>query len=181
MGFLRDGGCNLKILDFCLRFFVIPVTVASIWLTISNQQSNSDYGVLLSFTDFKGLQYTVAVSAASCGYALFTAVALWVTSLVSKPWFFFVSDQVIAYLLVTSMSALAEILYLVYHGDQGVTWSEACTSYGKFCDRLKLVFVLLAIALCCFIVLAAISAFRVFSRYDFPSDPSKELEEEPKC
>lgn len=181
MGFLRNGGCNLKILDFGLRFFVIPVTVASIWLTISNKESNSDYGVVLSLSDFKGLQYTVAVSGASCGYALFTAVALWVRSLVSKAWFFFVSDQVIAYLMVTSMGTLAEMLYLVYHGDRRVTWSEACTSYGKFCDRLKLVFVLHAIALCCFIVLAAISAFRVFSRYDLPSDPSKEFEEEQKC
>lgn len=86
--------------------------------------------------------------------------------------------QIVAYLMVTSLAAIGEILYLAYNGDQKVTWSEACSSYGKFCSRLKLVLVLHAITLCCFLVLAVISAYRVFSRFQPPYVHSKENEEE---
>lgn len=41
----------------------------------------------------------VTISAASGGYALLTAIALWVRGLVTKAWVFFVSDQVIKFSL----------------------------------------------------------------------------------
>ncbi|XP_060209140.1 CASP-like protein 2D1 [Lycium barbarum] len=176
MGFLGDDASNLKVLDCTLRLFVIPLSIASIWLSVSNQQDNSSYG-RLEFSNFTGLKYMVGISAASGGYALFTAISLWVKSLVSKAWFFFVSDQLVAYLMVTSLAAIWEILYLAYNGDQKVSWSEACSSYGKFCGRLKLVLVLHAIALCCFLALAVISAYRVFSRYQPPSIENEEEKE----
>lgn len=85
--------------------------------------------------------------------------------------------QVVAYLLVTSGAAVMEILYLAYKGDRIVTWSEACSSYGSFCSRLIVALVLHALALCCFFVLAVISAYRVFSMFE-PPLPSKEAEEQ---
>lgn len=80
--------------------------------------------------------------------------------------------------MVTSVAAATEILYLAYNGDQEVTWSEACTTYGRFCNRLKLVLALHVIALCCFLLLALISAYRLFSRFAPPFLPSKEAEEQ---
>lgn len=86
-------------------------------------------------------------------------------------------EQIVAYLLVTSGAAVMEILYLAYNGDQEITWSEACSSYGKFCNKMKVALVLHALVLCCFIVLAVISAYRVFSLFEPPLS-SKEVEEE---
>ena len=79
--------------------------------------------------------------------------------------------------MVTSGAAVLEILYLAYKGDRGVTWSEACASYGKFCSRLNLALALHALALSCFLLLALISAYRVFSMFH-PPLPSKHLEED---
>ncbi|KAA8523669.1 hypothetical protein F0562_010092 [Nyssa sinensis] len=168
---------NLKILDCSLRLFVIPLSVVSIWLTVTNQQDNSSYGKL-EFSNLTGLKYMVSTSAISAGYALFAAVSSWVRCLVTKAWLFFVSDQVVAYLMVTSGAGVMEILYLAYNGDQEVTWSEACGSYGRFCSRLKIALALHALALCCFFVLAVISAYRFFSKFVPPFLPSKEGEEE---
>ncbi|KAE9458248.1 hypothetical protein C3L33_09849, partial [Rhododendron williamsianum] len=167
---------TLKLLDFSLRLFVIPLSVASIWLTVTNQQDNSTYGKL-GFSNLKSLRYMVCISAISAGYALVAAVSSWVKCLVNKAWVFFVSDQVVAYLLVTSGAAVMEILYLAYKGDRIVSWSEACSSYGSFCSRLIVALVLHALALCCFFVLAVISAYRVFSMFE-PPLPSKEAAEE---
>lgn len=79
--------------------------------------------------------------------------------------------QIVAYLLVTSGGAVLEILYLAYNGDREVSWSEACNTYGRFCNRMKVALVLQAVALCCFVVLAVISAFRVFSMFEPPHVP----------
>lgn len=76
--------------------------------------------------------------------------------------------------MVTSMAALVEFLYLAYDGDRVVSWSEACVSYGKFCNRLKIALILHAIAVCCFLILAVISAYRVFRRFDPPFVLSKD-------
>lgn len=75
--------------------------------------------------------------------------------------------------MVTSMAAQVEFLYLAYNGDQEVTWSQGCASYGNFCNRLKVVVALHVIAVCCFLVLAVISAFRLFTRFQPPFLPSK--------
>ena len=80
--------------------------------------------------------------------------------------------------MVTSGAAVLEILYLAYNGDKEVTWSEACTSYGKFCYRLKVAVILHALAFSCFVILAVISAYRAFSIFEPPLAPSKHVEED---
>ncbi|GMN51614.1 hypothetical protein TIFTF001_020754 [Ficus carica] len=166
----------LKLLDCSLRISVIPLSIATIWLTLTNHQDNSDYGKL-KFSDLTGLKYMVYISSISAVYAFVAAVSSWIRSLASKAWFFFVSDQIAAYLMVTSGAAVMEIMYLAYNGDKEISWSEACISYGKFCNRMKVALVLHALALFCFFVLAVISAYRVFSMFEPPSLPNKEIEE----
>lgn len=46
---------KLKFLDFSLRVFVIPLSAATIWLTVTNQQDNSTYGKL-EFANLTGLK-----------------------------------------------------------------------------------------------------------------------------
>ncbi|XVE50671.1 hypothetical protein DITRI_Ditri01bG0181800 [Diplodiscus trichospermus] len=165
----------LKFLDSSLRLSVIPLSVATIWLIVTNKEYSSIYEEL-KFSNLLGLKYMVCISAISAGYALVAAVASWIRYFVTKAWLFFVSDQIVAYLMVTSGAAVMEILYLAYNGDQTVTWSEACSSYGKFCNKMKVALILHALVLCCFIVLAVISAYRVFSLFEPPLS-SKEVEE----
>ncbi|KAL5583608.1 hypothetical protein UlMin_016050 [Ulmus minor] len=167
----------LKILDCSLRIAVIPLSVATIWLSVTNKQDNSDYGKLV-FSNLMGLKYMVFISFVSALYAFVAAVSSWIRCLATKAWFFFVSDQIVAYLIVTSGAAAFEILYLAYNGDKEVTWSEACKSYGKFCSRMKVAFVFHALAFFCFLVLALISAYRVFSMFEPPSVSNKEVEED---
>ncbi|XVF33978.1 hypothetical protein REPUB_Repub18cG0017500 [Reevesia pubescens] len=166
----------LKFLDCSLRLSVIPLSVATIWLTVTNKEDNSIYGDV-KFSNVLGLKYMVCISAICAGYAFLAAVASWIRCLVTKAWFFFVSDQIIAYLMVTSGAAVMEILYIAYNGDKKITWSEACSTYGKFCNKMKVAVILHALAFCCFIVLAVISAYRVFSLFEPPLS-SKEVEEE---
>ncbi|GFP98149.1 CASP-like protein 2d1 [Phtheirospermum japonicum] len=174
MGF---SGGDVKILDFSLRLFVIPFNVASIWIAVNTQQDNTDYGKL-GFNNLIGLKYMVCISAISAGYALFAAISSYLRCLLTKAWLFFVTDQILAYLMVTSMAALGEFIYLAYNGDRVVSWSRACGSYGNICSRLKVALALHAIAVCCFVVLAVISAYRIFRRFEPPLIPSKECDQE---
>lgn len=80
--------------------------------------------------------------------------------------------------MITSVGAVGEMVYLMYNGDRDVSWSEACTSYGRFCNKLKLILGLNALAFFCFFILAVISAYRVFSLFEPPFVPSKEVEDE---
>ncbi|KAJ0102655.1 hypothetical protein Patl1_04173 [Pistacia atlantica] len=168
----------LKLLDCSLRIFAIPLSGATIWLTVTNQQDNPSYGKL-EFSNLTGLKFMVCISAICAAYAFFAAVSSWFKFFVSKAWIFFASDQIVAYLMLTSVAAVLEILRLTYNGDQEVTWSEACSSYGKFCNKMKIALVLHALALICFIILAVISAYRFFSLFEPPSvSSSKEVEEQ---
>ncbi|XP_059662475.1 CASP-like protein 2D1 [Cornus florida] len=166
-----------ELVDCFLRVFSIFLSAVSIWLSVTNQQDNSTYGKL-EFSNLIGIKYMVCISAISAGYTLCSLLSSFVKFLVTRVWIYFVTDQVVAYLMVTSVAAVGEILYLAYNGDQKVTWSEACTSYGRFCSRLKLALAVHAVALCCFFVIAGFSAFRFFTKFEPPLPPNKEVEEQ---
>ncbi|XP_077243667.1 CASP-like protein 2D1 isoform X3 [Tasmannia lanceolata] len=124
---------SLRYLDVSLRLTAIPLSVVSIWVMVTNKQ-DSLYGSL-KFSNLTGLKYLVCINAICAAYALIAVVFSWLRSSFNA-WVFFVSDQLLAYLMVTSGSAVAEILYLGYKGDRDVSWSEACSSYGKFCNKM---------------------------------------------
>lgn len=46
---------RLKLLDFSLRLSVIPLSVASLCLTVTNNEDNPDYGSI-KFINFSGLK-----------------------------------------------------------------------------------------------------------------------------
>lgn len=79
--------------------------------------------------------------------------------------------QAAAYLLVTSCSAAAELVYLAREGDKEVSWGEVCSYFGRFCGRATVSVALQGAALLCFVVLSLGSAFRVFSKCDAPCRP----------
>ncbi|CAJ1783365.1 unnamed protein product [Sphenostylis stenocarpa] len=165
----------LKLFDSSLRLCAVPLSVATIWVTVTNQQNNISYGIL-KYNNLSALKYMVLVSALCACYALVAAACSWLRCFVSKAWIFFVSDQIVAYLTMTSVAAVTEIYYLAYNGAKEDSWSEACSSYGRFCGRVKLALILHAITFCCFLVLAVISAFRAFSVFDPPYVNSQEVQ-----
>lgn len=77
---------------------------------------------------------------------------------------------------MTSVGAAMEIYYLAYNGAKEDSWSEACSSYGRFCGKVKLALILHMITFCCFFILAVISAFRAFSVFDPPCGNSQEVQ-----
>ncbi|KAJ8620916.1 hypothetical protein MRB53_029445 [Persea americana] len=161
-----------RALELSLRLLVIPFCVASLWVMATNKQLNSDYG-LLDFRNITGTKYLVCINAICAGCAL-VGVALSLLKCMKSDWVFFVSDQVLAYLMVTSGSAVIEILYLGYMGDREVSWSEACSSYSKFCSKTKLSLVLHMVSMLFFFLLSVISAYRVFNKFGAPYVSSKE-------
>ncbi|KAL2336890.1 hypothetical protein Fmac_011336 [Flemingia macrophylla] len=163
----------LRLFDSSLRLCAVPLSVATIWITVTNKQDNSSYG-MLKYTSLSGLKYMVLVSALCACYSLVAAACSWVRYLVTKAWIFFVSDQLVAYLTITSVAEVMEIYYLAYNGVKEDSWSQVCSSYGRFCCKVKLALILHGMTFCCFFVLAVISAFRAFSVFDPPFDTSQE-------
>ncbi|XP_010536664.1 PREDICTED: CASP-like protein 2D1 [Tarenaya hassleriana] len=157
----------LKMIDSCLRLSVVPLSVATVWLTVTNHQDNPDYGNL-DYTNLFGLKYMAGVSAVCAAYAVVSCISSWVICFVSRSWLFFLSDQVLAYLTVTSMAAASEITYLAYKGDRQVTWSEVCSSYAGFCSKLAVALGLHAFVVVFFFLLSAISAYRIFKTFEPP-------------
>ncbi|KAD4386028.1 hypothetical protein E3N88_26197 [Mikania micrantha] len=92
MMILGENVNTLKVIDSSLRLIVIPLSIASFWLTLSNHQENDIYG-RLDFSNLKGLKFLVSISAISAGYALISVVSSWVKNLMNKAWIFFVCDQ----------------------------------------------------------------------------------------
>lgn len=55
MGIFEENVSGLKVLDCALRLFLVPFSIAAIWLTLTNHQDNSSYGELVS-SYFMGLK-----------------------------------------------------------------------------------------------------------------------------
>ncbi|CAA6671923.1 unnamed protein product [Spirodela intermedia] len=138
---LDQGGEKLRCLEIVLRICAPPLSIAALLLIVGNKQVPG-----LGERHLRG--YTILAFAAS---------TLWWPI---TPWIFFASDQIAAYLLVTSGSAVGEVLYL---------------------RRMRLLWLVLPahvvslalhfLASVCFVVLSLLSAYRLFNRFDPPPPP----------
>ncbi|XP_002312076.2 CASP-like protein 2D1 [Populus trichocarpa] len=113
-----------------LKIAFLPIARGSKWMARDSLRMDVEEPVYAR-------KYMFFVSGICASYAFLAAVSTWIRCFVTKAWLFFVSDQIVAYLMVTSGTAVFEILYLAYNGDREVVWSEALSSYGKFCYRVK--------------------------------------------
>ncbi|KAL5972596.1 hypothetical protein ACLOJK_039401 [Asimina triloba] len=133
-----------------------------------NAENHDAYDIPFGTGIFKLKMFLVITNAMVAAYALASSVFNGWLGFFINDWVLFVSDQVLAYLMVSSVAAVAEVLYLGYKGDEVVSWSEACTSYGRFCRQTLVSLVLHAVAFVCFLVLAIISAYRLFTKFEGP-------------
>nr|KAJ0208720.1 hypothetical protein LSAT_V11C400176630 [Lactuca sativa] len=67
---------TLKVIDSSLRLFVVPPSLGSMWLTLTNHQNNEMYGKI-EFGNIKGLKFLVSISAISVGYAVVAVISSW--------------------------------------------------------------------------------------------------------
>ncbi|XP_073006123.1 CASP-like protein 2D1 [Typha latifolia] len=163
-------------LELSFRLCVIPLSAATIGVMASNKQSNETYGGV-AFSNLTGFKYLVCINAISVGYALFS-ILLSCFRHFNTDWILFLLDQLVAYLMVTSGSAVAEIFYVANEGDREVSWSEVCSYYDKFCNKTKVSLALHAMSLLCFIALSLISAFRLFTKFEAPTLSPKEVDQQ---
>nr|KAJ0213111.1 hypothetical protein LSAT_V11C400188060 [Lactuca sativa] len=87
MMILCENVNTLKVIDSSFRLFVVPLSLGSMWLTLTNHQNNEMYGKI-EFSNIKGLN----ISAISVGYAVVAVISSWVKNLMNKAWIFFVCD-----------------------------------------------------------------------------------------
>ncbi|XBH78191.1 CASP-like protein 2D1 [Triticum urartu] len=157
----------LKVPEMALRVCVIPLALASLWEMATNKQANDTYGEI-SFSNLSGFKYLVFINAVTAAYSVVSILMSSFKSLARYDWLIFLLDQAAAYLLVTSCSAAAELVYLAMEGDREVSWGEVCSYFGRFCGRATVSVALQAAALLCFVALSLVSAFRVFREFDAP-------------
>ncbi|KAG6533179.1 CASP-like protein 2D1 [Zingiber officinale] len=158
---------SLRFLELSLRLVATPLCAASLWLTVVNKQTSDSYGNVAS-NNLSGLRYLVCINAISLAYSAASTLFCFFKCF-DRDWILLIVDQLVAYLMVTSGSAAAEVLYLAREGDRKASWSEACSYFGRFCDRIKGSLALHLAALLSFIALALVSAYRVFSKFEAPS------------
>ena len=72
------------------------------------------------------------------------------------------------YIILAAGATSTEVMYLAYKGDEAVTWSEACRSYGSFCRQAVVAIAVTFVVVLCYAVLSLISSYRLFSKYDAP-------------
>ncbi|XP_047076670.1 CASP-like protein 2D1 [Lolium rigidum] len=183
---MTTTGRPFKVPEMALRVCVIPLAVASLWRMATNRQADDAYGEI-HFSNLSGFKYLVVINAITAAYSVVSILLSSFKSLARYDWLVFVLDQAAAYLLLTSCSAAAEVVYLAREGDREVSWGEVCSYFGRFCGRATVSVALQAGALLCFVVLSLVSAFRVFSRFDAPGadvdcseSESKQVDEQRK-
>ncbi|XP_040376187.1 CASP-like protein 2D1 [Oryza brachyantha] len=162
-----------RLAELGLRLCAGPLAVASLWEMATNKQVDATYGEV-SFSDVSGFRYLVCINAITAAYSVASILLSSFKFITRFDWLIFLLDQASAYLLLTSASAAAEVVYLAREGDREASWGEVCSYFGRFCGGATVSVALNAAALLCFMALSLISAFRVFTKFAPPSPPSSE-------
>uniref|UniRef100_A0A0D9YPE4 CASP-like protein n=1 Tax=Oryza glumipatula TaxID=40148 RepID=A0A0D9YPE4_9ORYZ len=157
-----------RLAELGLRVCAVPLAVASVWEMATNKQVDETYGEV-RFSDLSGFRYLVWINAITAAYSVASILLSSCKFITRFDWLIFLLDQASAYLLLTSASAAAEVVYLAREGDREVSWGEVCSYFGRFCGAATVSVALNAAALLCFMALSLISAFRVFTKFNPPS------------
>ncbi|XP_068661689.1 CASP-like protein 2A1 [Aristolochia californica] len=152
-----------------LRVVPTGFCLAALVLMIKNSQRN-DFGDV-SYSNVGGFKYLIYANGLCAAYSLLSAF------FTARPgrspsmrrlWTFFFFDQVLTYVILAAGTVAAEVLYLSYHGDDKVTWSEACDSFGGFCHKATASVGITFGSVACYAALSLLSSYRLFSAFDPP-------------
>ncbi|CAK9151812.1 unnamed protein product [Ilex paraguariensis] len=164
----ENGSTVMRTAETLLRLLPMALCVVALVVMLKNSQTN-DFGSL-SYSDLGAFRYLVHANGICAGYSLLSAVVAAVPrpSTMSRAWTFFLLDQVLTYIILAAGAVSTEVLYLAYKGDEAITWSEACGSFGGFCRKATAPIAITFVVVFCYAVLSLISSYRLFSKYDAP-------------
>ncbi|KAL9236511.1 hypothetical protein vseg_011176 [Gypsophila vaccaria] len=167
----------IRTAETLLRLLPLGLCVAALVVMLKNSETN-DFGSV-SYTDLGAFKYLVHANGVCAGYSLLSAV---VTAIprpftMSRAWTFFVLDQVLTYIIIAAGAVSTEVVYLAYKGDEAITWSEACGSFGGFCHKATASVSITFVVIICYAALSLISSYRLFSRFDPPTVHSNKASE----
>ncbi|KAI7737080.1 hypothetical protein M8C21_027310 [Ambrosia artemisiifolia] len=171
----EDGSSSgIRMTEMLLRLIPVGLCVAALVVMVKDSESN-DYGSL-SYSNFTGFRFLVHANGILAGYSLVSAAFTSVPRPMTMPraWTFFLLDQVSTYLILAAGAVATELVFLAYKGDEQVTWSEACGTYGHFCRQATTSIIITFLVVVCYVLLSLISSYRLFSKYDAPVN--KEIE-----
>ncbi|CAM8990633.1 unnamed protein product [Rhodiola kirilowii] len=150
-----------------IRLLPLGLCVAALVLMLNNSESN-EYGSL-SYSDLGAFRYLVHANGICAAYSLLSAIfAARLQSSKPRAWTFFLLDQVLTYVILAAGAVACELLYSENKGDEAVTWSEACGSYGKFCHKATASVAMTFVSVVVYAGLSLISSYRLFSKFDAP-------------
>ncbi|XP_057550382.1 CASP-like protein 2A1 [Amaranthus tricolor] len=163
---------SMRTAETLFRLVPMGLCVAALTVMLKNSQTN-DFGAL-TYSDLGAFKYLVHANGICAGYSLLSAVVTAVPrpSTMCRAWTFFFLDQVLTYIIIGAGAVSTEVMYLAYKGDQAITWSAACDSFGGFCHKATASVALTFAVILCYASLSLVSSYRLFSRFDPPASPA---------
>ncbi|WVY94666.1 hypothetical protein V8G54_033754 [Vigna mungo] len=76
---------------------------------------------------------------------------------------------VLTYIVLAAGAVSTEVLYLAENGNTATTWSSACGSFGRFCNKVTASITITFVAVLCYVLLSLISSYKLFTKYDAPA------------
>ncbi|XP_052178559.1 CASP-like protein 2A1 [Diospyros lotus] len=163
------GSSAMRTAETLLRLLPMGLCILTLVIMLKNSQAN-DFGSV-SYSNLGAFRYLVHANGICAGYSLLSAIAVAAVprpSTMSRAWTFFLLDQMLTYIILAAGATSTEVVYLAYKGDQTITWSEACSSFGGFCRKATASIAITFAVLLCYAVLSLISSYRLFTNYDPP-------------
>ncbi|KAH9622982.1 hypothetical protein KSS87_023083 [Heliosperma pusillum] len=163
---------SMRTAETLLRLLPLGLCVAALVVMLNNSETN-DFGSVF-YSDLGAFKYLVHANGVCAAYSLLSAVVTAVPRpfTMSRAWTFFLLDQLFTYVIIAAGAVSTEVVYLAYNGDKDISWSEACGSFGGFCQKATASVSITFIVVVCYISLSLISSYRLFTRYDPPSTNS---------
>jgi len=89
------------------------------------------------------------------------------TYFLNKPlgWIVFSFDQLMAYVTLAALAAVAQTAVFAEKGDSEMQWMKLCSMYVKFCSRLGEGMISATLVGLSFVALSCMSAFNLFRLY----------------
>ncbi|KFK43914.1 hypothetical protein AALP_AA1G190800 [Arabis alpina] len=170
---------GIRTAETMLRLAPVGLCVAALVVMLKDSETN-EFGSI-SYNNLTAFRYLVHANGICAGYSLLSAAIAAMprsSSTMPRVWTFFCFDQILTYVVLAAGAVSTEVLYLAYKGDDAITWSDACSSYGSFCHRATASVIITFFVVCFYVVLSIISSYKLFTRFDPPAivDSNKNVE-----